>query len=159
MAINRFTIESYMEEMELKYFSREDDSGAYWELFFAEDLGVMVRLMEEGEFLIVRSLPLAILKQLPDNQQANLVKQLLKRNDGLKLGHYSADDKIVFETSVPVEDGEFTANQFRRCFGVVTSEISTFPSRLEAMCNGVDPGAEMLESLMQRLFEGGRTSE
>lgn len=82
MSTNRFAVEGPMDEMELKYFAREEDNGSSWILMF-QDGGVLVRPIEQGEFLMVRSLPLAKLSLLDDKQlpieNGGLTSNQLKR--------------------------------------------------------------------------------
>lgn len=155
MAINRFTVESYMDAMELRYFTREEGSDTNWALLFGDNVGLMIRLTEAGEYLLLRNFPLLNVKQLSEAERSNLVSYLLKRNDGLKLGHYSADESVVFETGIPIEDGEFTANQLKRCLGAVVSEINGFKERLATICTGGEPVPE-IDKLMDRIIEGGQ---
>lgn len=157
MSCNRFAVEAIMDEHQLKHFVREDDGSTSWLLLF-EHGSIMIRLIENGEFLIVRSLPVAKLNRLTVEQQNNLLRQLLKRNNELKLGHYSVDNDVVFEAALPIEDSELTSNQLKRCVGVVSHELANFATAFETMCQDRAPTRDSIDQLMERLIHGDETN-
>ena len=103
---------------------------------------------------MLRSLPLISLKSLPENEQSNLTRKLLQRNNSLMVGHYSADDAVVFETSLPIEDGEITSKQLICCLSVVSNEIGYFRKQLTALTSPPADSVDSIDRLMRRLIDG-----
>lgn len=154
MSTTRIAIEKFMNAAELKYFYRADEGGgSNWVLLFNNG-GVHIRLTPDGESLLLRSMALAKLDSFSEPQRANLLRQLLKRNNLLIVGHYSADDDIIFETSLPIDDGALTAKQFHHCLAVVTTELEYFADSVTAMTKGELPIVG-LGQLLRHLIHGG----
>lgn len=153
MAATRYNIESIMDGANLKYFSQECANEISWILLFGENKGVVIFLLEGGEYLAIRSLPLAECQKIPAAEFANLIRNLMSRNCKLKLGHYSANEVVTFETALPIEDGELTENQFHRSMAIVLNEINHFNEAAEKMREANYQEADEIDKLFQRLIE------
>lgn len=155
MAASRFSIESFLDSMELKYFTREGEETS-WIIMFASNVGVVVNLGESGEYLLFRSFPLIDHTLLSPEKRNALNTSLLKLNNSFKIGHYCVDEDVVVETALPVEDGELTANQFRRCLSMVCREATTFKERLPVLLGEEAPKAseDAIGNLISRLIDG-----
>jgi len=155
MSTDRQCIESYMDAANLTYFTREQDSIVQWILFFAEG-GVAIRFDQADQILLIRSLALVKLDAFTEPQRANLLRQLLRRNNHLLVGHYCADAEVYFEVSLPLGGSQLTANQFHRCLAVVISELEYFAESKEALAKGELPSFSV-EQLMRRLLHSPQT--
>lgn len=176
MAVTSYRIEAFFDAHELKYYRRMDepDSGS-WLLLFGSQTAITVRLMEAGECLLFRSLPIVDLSEAKPRNRAKVHEQLLARNDGLVVGHYSGSTEVHFEMTLPIEDGDVTDNQLGRILSTVSREVTRFGAKIRALANGekvtleddilqgeaTSPGEDVfpeatdeagIEDLMQRLF-------
>lgn len=153
MATNRFCIESFLDSMELKYFTQNDDEPA-WVVMFSPGIGVFLTLNEDGEYLRFRSLPLINRRMLTPGKNNLLNAALLKLNGNFKIGHFGGDDDIVVEMALPIEDSELTAGQFQRCMAIVCSEAIGFMKRLPGLIGDEEPAKEedMIGELIHRLI-------
>lgn len=157
MAISRFRIEAFFDTQALKYFSRSDNSSdAAWVLFFGPCVSVIVHLWENGEYVLMRSLPVINLKEcLPENRLAVLEK-LMQRNRDLSIGHYGGTEEITFEASMGIEDGEVTDQQLERMIRVVVGEVEIFGPQIRRIGTGQPPlesTEESIEDLINRLID------
>jgi hypothetical protein len=159
MATNRFCIESFMDEMELKYFTREEQETA-WIVMFGPSTGVLLHLAEDGEYLMFRSLPVLDRKMLSVEKNNRLNAALLKLNEDFKLGHYCGDEQISIEAVLPIEDAELTAKQFHRCLAIVCGEAMKFKKRLPGLIGDEAPSEEdSIGELIQRLIDDSSGNE
>lgn len=172
MAVTSYRIEAFFDAHDLKYYRRMDepDSGS-WLLLFGSQTAITVRLMEDGECLLFRSLPIVDLSEAKPRNRAKVHEQLLARNDGLVVGHYSGSTEVHFEMTLPIEDGDVTDNQLGRILSTVSREVTRFGAKIRALARGekvtleeeasTSPGElpfpetpddAGIEDLMQRLF-------
>jgi hypothetical protein len=160
MAASRFSIESFLDSMELKYYTQEGENIS-WIIMFASNIGVVVNLGESGEYLLFRSLPLIDQTLLSPEKRNSLNTSLLKLNNSFKIGHYCVDDDVVVEAALPIEDGELTANQFRRCFSVVCREATTFRERLPVLLGeeNAKTSEDAIGNLISRLIDGSPSED
>lgn len=177
MAVTSYRIEAFFDAHDLKYYRRmdESDSGS-WLLLFGSQTAITIRLMEDGECLLFRSLPIIDLSEVKPRNRAKVHEQLLARNDGLVVGHYSGSAEVHFEMTLPIEDGDVTDNQLGRILSTVSREVSRFGATIRALARGEKitleedfalgdatspddlpfpetPDAAGIEDLMQRLFD------
>lgn len=150
MPTDRHAIESFMDEMELKSYSRTEDGNSYWVLLFQEG-GVHVRLSENADVLIFRTMGLAKLDSYSRPQQHRLLRHLLQRNNELLLGHYSVQQEIVFETTLPIHDSDVSAEQFRHCLGAMIAEINHFAASEPVMIKSARADERGSKMTQQRL--------
>ena len=141
--------------------------------FFGEMTGVIVRLLENGECVLFRSLSILDLDEIDAEFRCDLFQAMLKRNDRLAVGHYSASSHIVFEAALPIEDGDVTDEQLGRLLSIVSSEVSNYGPKLRAIARGEsdafrdivqddllsDQTKESIDSLIQRLIDGDEETD
>ncbi len=178
MAVTSYRIEEFFEEHDLKFFRRidEPDAGS-WVLLFGSQTVITIRLLEDGECLLFRSLPILNLDESKPRHRAKVWETVLSRNDNLLVGHYSGSKEVCFEMTLPIEDGEVSNDQLGRILSTVSREVIRFGPKLRALAAGKkvdleDDGTsrgsdrpeedgfpnfaqdddESIEDLMQRLF-------
>lgn len=153
MPTNRFAIEGFMDEAELKYYFQEHESGSKWVLLFSNYRGIHVHLNKDGDFLLIYTFPLTSLDSLTEQQQNHLVRQLLLRNDRLAVTRYCLHGSdVIIQSSLPIDNSELTGIQFHHLLGGVHAETDNFHESLSAMCAGKSPESE-LDQLIRRLME------
>ncbi|MBL8889821.1 MAG: ribosomal protein L7/L12 [Planctomycetaceae bacterium] len=152
MAPNRYSIEGFFDELELKYFSRQDDGDSNWVLLFPDGC-LHIRLTANSEVVIFRTSGMARLHLFTKSQQNRLLRQLLKRNNELLVGHYSVDREIVFETTLPIHDSDLSAAQFGHCLSAMISEISYFSKSVSTMIKSAPSEAGVKEVMRQLMDE------
>lgn len=159
MPTTSFAIESYLDEMELKYFTSEGENPS-WIVLFEANVGVALQLSEDGEYLLMRSLPLMDPKLLPAEKLGKLLDSLMRRNSTLKVGHFGMDDVVFVEAAIGIEDGELTYDQFRRPFYCTVKEATTFKAKLpEYLGEEAEEKADSFDLLIQRLIHSDDSSD
>ncbi len=161
MAVNRYRIEAFFDSQSLKYFTRADDDGdAAWVLFFGPTVGVMVHLWENGEYVLFRSLPIIHMSEALESVRLPIFEELMRRNHNLSIGHYGCTDEVMFEASLPIEDGDVTDDQLERMLRVVVLEVEKFGPKLRRLAAGQEISDEdAIDDLINRLIEGDEDSE
>ncbi|MEM6691232.1 MAG: YbjN domain-containing protein [Planctomycetota bacterium] len=161
MAINEFRIESFLDNEELHYFRATTDEGGAWFLMFGQKTGVHIRLLEDGECLLVRSLPLVHLDEYDEAGQTRVLRAMAQRNDQIMVGRYSGTETVIVEAALPIEDGEVSDNQIRRLLGVIVNESNYFGPQLRSTASDKDFVVECdpIDDLMRKLIEGGEPSD
>lgn len=140
MAVTSDRIESFFETKDLKFYRRIDDGDSTsWLLLFGNQTIITLRLLEDGECLLFRSLPIVNLAEHKLEHQLAVCQHLMERNDGLMVGHYSGSKEVVFEMTLPIEDGDVSDDQLGRVLAVVSNEVIRFGPTLRAIARGESP--------------------
>ena len=157
MAVNRFRIEAFFEEEELRYFrAGEDAEIGSWFLMFGNKTSVNVRLLEDGECILIRSQPLIHLDEYSREGRCRVWEAMAHRNDQMVVGRYSGTEDVVVEAALPVEDGEVSDNQLKRMLGVVVNESNHYGPHLRQIAHDESTKVreDPIDGLMRQLLEG-----
>ena len=157
MAVNRFRIEAFFEEEELRYFrAGEDAETGSWFLMFGSKTGVNVRLLEDGECVLIRSQPLVHLDEFNREGRCRVWEAMAYRNDQMVVGRYSGTEDVVVEAALPIEDGEVSNNQLKRMLGVVVNESNHYGPHLRQIAHDETTKVceDPIDGLMRQLLDG-----
>ena len=157
MAVNQYRIEAFFDEEELRYFrAGEDAESGSWFLMFGNKTGVNVRLLEDGECVLVRSQPLVYLDEADQAGRYRVWEAMAYRNDQMVIGRYSGTEAVVVEAALPIEDGSVSDNQLKRVLGVVVNESNHFGPHLRQIVHdeSVTVREDPIDGLMRKLLEG-----
>lgn len=157
VAVNQYRIEAFFEEEELRYFrAGEDAESGSWFLMFGNKTGVNVRLLEDGECLLVRSQPLVHLDEADQAGRYRVWEAMAYRNDQMVIGRYSGTEAVVVEAALPIEDGTISNNQLKRVLGVVVNESNHYGPHLRQIAHDetVTVREDPIDGLMRKLLEG-----
>ncbi|MDA8745728.1 YbjN domain-containing protein [Rubripirellula amarantea] len=157
MAVNQFRIEAFFEEEELRYFrAGEDAEHGSWFLMFGNKTGVNVRLLEDGECLLIRSQPLVHLDEFDHAGRCRVWEAMAHRNDQMVIGRLSGADEVVVEAALPIEDGEISNTQIKRMLSVVVNESNSFGPHLRKLAHNDSLAIrhDPIDELMRKLIEG-----
>ena len=121
MAITKDQLEALMHNHEMQFFQHSDGTAFYLPY---GGFGVFVHILEDGEFLLLRSTSALGLKRLTTEQRHRLLERLMELQNKMKLGRFAIDEnELLFEVGVSLEDGELTGRQFRRCLATVCHHV------------------------------------
>ena len=157
MAVNQYRIEAFFDEEELRYFrAGEDTDSGSWFLMFGNKTGVNVRLLEDGECILIRSQPLVHLDEFDYPGRCRVWEAMAHRNDQMVVGRYSGTDDVVIEAALPIEDGEISDNQIKRMIGVVVNESNHYGPHLRRIAHDdtANVREDPIDGLMRQLLEG-----
>ncbi len=158
MAIDASLIETFLDSEELHYFKRECGEAikGSWTLFFEDKAGAVIHLIEDGECVMFRSLPILHIDEFDRKSQLRIFEAMAHRNDQLIIGRFCGTSTVYYEASLVIEDGEITGRQFHRILASVVSESNDFGVKLRRI--GIDPSADTkpdpIDELMNQLIEG-----
>ncbi|KAA1260572.1 hypothetical protein LF1_31120 [Rubripirellula obstinata] len=162
MAVNQFRIEAFFEEEELRYFrAGEDAESGSWFLMFGSKTGVNVRLLEDGECILIRSQPLVHLDEFSREGRCRVWEAMAHRNDQMVVGRYSGTENVVVEAALPIEDGEISDNQLKRMLAVVVNESNHYGPHLRQIAHDetVKVREDPIDGLMRQLLEGSELED
>lgn len=161
MAVNQFRIEGFFDDEGLKYFrAGEDGDAGSWYLMFGNKTGLSVRLLEDGECVLIRSGPLVHLDEFEYAGKCRVWEAMAHRNDQMMVGRYSGTESVVVEAALPIEDGDISDKQLKRLLGVVVNESNQFGAHLRRIVHDetVDVIEDPIDGLMRQLIEGDSSS-
>jgi hypothetical protein len=162
VAVNQYRIEAFFEEEELRYFrAGEDAESGSWFLMFGSKTGVNVRLLEDGECILIRSQPLVHLDEFDHAGRCRVWEAMAHRNDQMVVGRYSGTEDVVIEAALPIEDGELSDNQLKRMLGVVVNESNHYGPHLRQIAHDetVKVREDPIDGLMRQLLEGSELED
>lgn len=162
MAVNRFRVEAFFEEEELRYFrAGEDAESGSWFLMFGNKTGINVRLLEDGECILIRSQPLVHLDEFSREGRCRVWEAMAYRNDQMVIGRYSGTENVVVEAALPVEDGDISDNQLKRLLAVVINESNNYGPHLRQIAHDENTKVreDPIDGLMRQLLEGSDLEE
>ncbi len=159
MAISAATIKQYLENVELNYDERDENTFA---VGFSKDdnkVVILIRLMEDGEFLQMRTIKHldGLLETADPEKRADLLTWMLKKNYSTKNGSWEYDpddhDHHIAIGHV-IEDGDLTQKQFVRMLSILTNSASLIPEMKEILGFGeesIDPVEQKRQELLAQL--------
>lgn len=160
MAISTAKIKQYLDEVDFKYQERDSDTIVTG---FSDDQGnkvmIVIRLMEDGEFLQMRTLKHLddLVAEAEPEKRVELLKWMLNKNYTTKAGSWEYDpDDHDHHLSIGhvIEDGDLTSKQFMRMLGVLTKSASLIPEMKEILGindAAVDPVEQKRQDLLAQL--------
>lgn len=149
MATDCFTIEEFLDTMEIKYFCRSDENGSQWVVL--TDHGYLVLFLNrDGEILCIQSQNLLSQSKLSLAQVHQLQADLLERNHLLSTGSFSMlRQEVFFECSIALKDAPLTQLQLRHLLGATMFEVKQFGEHLEKLHRTETLGEGSLERIMR----------
>ncbi len=157
MAVSQYRIEAFFEAEGLHFFrSGEDSDLGAWFLMFGEKASVNVRLLEDGECLLVRSQPLVHLDEIDQAGRYRVWEAMAHRNDQMIVGRYGGTEIVIVEAALPIEDGDISNDQIKRILGIIVSEANHFGPQLRRIAHDETANIreEPIDGLMRQLLDG-----
>ncbi|GAA0681638.1 hypothetical protein GCM10009104_02920 [Marinobacterium maritimum] len=160
MAISTAKIKQYLDEVDFKYQERDSDTIVTG---FTDDdsnrVMIVIRLMEDGEFLQMRTLKHLdeLVEEADPEKRTELLKWMLNKNYTTKTGSWEYDpDDHDHHLSIGhvIEDGDLTYKQFLRMLGVLTKSASLIPEMKEVLGineAAIDPVEQKRQELLAQL--------
>lgn len=159
MAINTGKLKQYLDQVDINY-DEHDDTTLVCAFSDENDNRVMVviRLMENGEFLQVHTLKHLddLVAEAEPEQRSDLLKWMLNRNYMTKVGSWEYDpddhDHRICASHV-IEDGDLTLKQFMRLLSSVSSSLELIPEMKKVLGIGgaIDPVEQKRQELLAQL--------
>ncbi|SEG75145.1 hypothetical protein [Marinobacterium lutimaris] len=159
MAISLAKIKQYLDEVELNYDERDENTLAVGFSSEGNKIVIVIRLMEEGEFLQMRTIKHldGLVETADPEKRANLLTWMLNQNYSTKTGAWEYDpDDHDHHISIGhvIEDGDLTKKQFVRMLSVLTNSAKLIPEMKEILGFGeesVDPVEQKRQELLAQL--------
>ena len=118
MPVSTMQIEDFLREEELVFYRQ--DNGTSWMVPFQTHY-VNIHLRNDGDDVVFHGSPVADLSDMTGEEKLAALGHYMQLNDLIILGRFCGNTIVNFEIAVPIEDGEFTLTQLRRCFYVTSS--------------------------------------
>ena len=136
MATSAQFIERHFDGHQFAYFRSNEGSDDSWVIWFGAQCGIRLRLIEDGECLLVSSLPIIHCDDVADSVRESFLHFLLRRNAGLLVGNYSFDEQLTFQHTLLIEASPMCDEQLERIIRVTVRELNQFSSELRRMASG-----------------------
>lgn len=145
-------IKMFLEEREVKYLY--DQEKEVFIMSFAPNV-ILVKLEEGGEFLQFRTLNFFQYKKGKYRENILLLLASMNYNRKLvKFGYDQEDGEINGCIDVPIEDGNFTPDQFFRCIASLLEALEEARERITYLIEtGEDPGPNLTPKVIDDLVQ------
>lgn len=155
MAIDITQIEQYLQDMDLKYSKRNDETLVLFVSNEENEIMIIISLLEDGEFLRIHTVKHLdeLLAEASEEKRVDLLKWMLENNYKTKFGTWEYNPEN-HEHHITIEhiiaDGSLTEKQFTRIFNRIYSSINHIPEMKKIL--GVAGGLSEKEKKRQALL-------
>nr|WP_320135062.1 YbjN domain-containing protein [uncultured Amphritea sp.] len=158
MAITLNKLEQYLDELEFNYQQKDEDTLLTGAKDENGQVMIVIRLMEDGEFLQIRTVQHLddLVKEANDENRAALLSWMLYRNYQTKLGAWEydpSDHDHHISIGFGIEDGDLTLKQFARMLNTITKSCEIIPEMKQVLCveAEIDPKELKRQELLAQL--------
>ncbi|QDT70373.1 hypothetical protein MalM25_33210 [Planctomycetes bacterium MalM25] len=121
---------------------------------FHDGPNIYIKLLDDGEALLMSSDPLSDLRELSGAERMASLTRLMELNDQITLGRYVGSDTVRAEVAIGLTKSKLTRGQFRQHFSALMSlvrvALSHFPSTTLAQADLAPELTAALEKLKSR---------
>lgn len=142
MATTMDKIKSYLDSAGLNYQERDEETVVFPFSDDKEKILIIIRLMEDGEFLQIRTLKHLddLVQEADEAHRQALLQWMLYRNYTRKLGVWEydpSDHDHHISASMAIEDGDISERQFLRMLKAILDSLDDIPEMKQVL--GIEP--------------------